>query len=396
MANTLSAYDPIFYAQEALTALMKALGLAARVYRAYDDEQTSRTKGSTIEIRVPGSFVALDGPSTAQDIVASKTSILLDKQKEVKFSVTDKELAYASQTIIEEHVVPAAYALADKIDQDLAALVDDIPYFADWTSPAGIADVTNVGRILFDNKVMVGDTANMHVMVSGVIQKELLDTNFALWQGAGPLGAETQLRGFIGTRYGMNFFANQNVPSRTSQTIADVAGAFNNGAGYPAGTKTAAVDGLTVSLTPALKKGDIMVVTGHAQQYVVAADANTDAGGAIAALTFYGSPNVQGGGLEAAVIDNAVVTFTPAGGSGATKVNSIAFHRNWAALAMAKLPDFYNGNGVSVATIQDPVSRLALRARTWTDPANDKYFVALDCLYGVKTLDGNKAVRVRD
>jgi hypothetical protein len=132
------------------------------------------------------------------------------------------------------------------------------------------------------------------------------------------------------------------------------------------------------------------------QQYVVAADANTDAGGAIAALTFFGSPLVQGGGLESAVIDNQVVTFTPAGGSGATKVNSIAFHRNWAALAMAKLPDFFDGQGARVfSTTVDAASGLAVRARTWTD-ANNSVHGRARRVGGVKTLDGNKAVRGRD
>ena len=34
--NTLGIYDPLFYAQEALIQLEKALGLAGRVHRGYD------------------------------------------------------------------------------------------------------------------------------------------------------------------------------------------------------------------------------------------------------------------------------------------------------------------------------------------------------------------------
>lgn len=397
MANVLSVYDPIFYAQEALIALEKALGLAGRVFRGYDDEQTARERGSVISIRVPGSFTAQNAPSSAQDINASSVSVTLDQWKEVKFALTDKELSYTSQRIVDEHIRPAAYALADNIDLALAALVDDVPWSVDFTSPAAVADITSARRILFDNKVSLADEALMHFMVSGVIEKELLDLQaFAQFQGAGQAGADTQMRGYLGKRYGLNFFANQNTPSRTSQTIADAIGAINNGAGYAAGIKTVSIKNITISLTPALKKGDIMVVTGHTQQYVVTADANSDGSG-IATVSFYGSPNVQGGGLEAAVVDSQVVTFTPAGGSGATKVNSIAFHRNAFALAMAKLPDFMDGQGVRVfSTPVDPASGLAVRARTWADPNNSKFLVALDVLYGVKTLDGNKAVRARD
>jgi hypothetical protein len=42
-----------------------------------------------------------------------------------------------------------------------------------------------------------------------------------------------------------------------------------------------------------------------------------------------------------------------------------------------------------------PRSRLALRARTWADGNNSKFYVAFDILFGLKTLDGNKAVRMR-
>lgn len=395
MPNTLSSYNPIFYAQEALTALEKALGLAGRVYRGYDDANTSRTKGQFIDIAVPGSFAAQDGPSSAQDVTASNIQINLSKLKEVKFALSDKELAYSSERIIQDHIRPAAYALSDKIDQDIAALFVDVPWYFDWTGPAAVGDITTARRILFDNKVPLSDEAMMNFMVSGQIEKELLDlTAFTQNQGAGQAGVDSQIRGYLGKRYGFNFFANQNAPSITSATVADLVGAVNNGAGYAAGIKTMAVNGFANNAAFAI--GDIVVVTGHAQQYVLTADVTLDGTGA-GSISFYGSPLVQGGGLESAVVNTQVVTIVKAGGSGATKVNSLAFHQNAFALAMAKLPDFYDGQGVKVfATPVDPTSRLSVRARTWADPGNDKFYVALDCLYGVKTLDGNKAVRGRD
>lgn len=396
MANTLSSYNPIFYAQEALTALEKALGMAGRVYRGFDDGNTSRTRGQFIDITVPGSFSAQDGPSAAQDITAANLQINLSSLKEVKFALGDKELSYSSERIINDHIRPAAYALADKIDQDLCALYKDVPWYADSSTPMVSGDITSVRKILFNNKVPLNDPSAVHFMLDGTAEKELLDISaFTQNQGGGDAAVASQMTGYLGTRYGMNFFANQNVQTATSATVADVAGAVNNGAGYAAGSKTMAVDGISISA--ALKAGDIMVITGHTQQYVLTADATADGAGAIASLSFYGSPNVQGGGLESAVVDNQVVTFVLSGGSGASKVQNLAFHRNAFALAMAKLPDFYDGQGVKVfATPVDPASRLSVRARTWVDPTNDKFYVALDCLYGVKTLDGNKAVRFRD
>ena len=393
MSNTLSSYDPIFYAQEALLQLEKALGLAGRVYRGYDDAGTRREYGSVVDIRIPGTFTAQNAPSSAQDITANKTQITLDQWKEVKFSLTDKELAYTNQRIIDEHIRPAAYALADNIDQALAALVDDIPWYFDWTGPAAVADVTKARQILFDNRVMISDESLMHFMVSGVIEKELLDLSaFTQWQGAGQQGVESQMRGYLGKRYGFNFFANQNTPSRTSAALADASGTVVGA--HTIGTKALAVTAFTFGAT--IKKGDIVKITGHTQQYVVTADLVLDGAGA-GTLAIFGSPFIQTGGIEAALAGGEVVTIERAGGAGATKVNSLAFHQNAFALAMAQLPDFMDGQGVKVfSTPVDPASRLSVRARTWADPGNSKFFVALDVLYGIKTLDANKAVRGRD
>jgi len=395
MPNTLSVYDPLFYAQEALIALEKSLGMAARVFRGYDDDQSGRERGSVISIRVPGAFSAQNAPSTAQDITAAETQITLDQWKEVKFSLTDKELAYTNQRIIDEHIRPAAYALADNIDQALAALYKGVPWYTDLTSPAALADITKVRQLMFDNKVTLADEAKLHFMTSGLIEKELLDLSaFTQHQGAGDQGVASQMRGYLGKRFGFNFFANQNTPTATSASVADAVGAVNNGPGYAAGIKTININGVTASAT--FKAGDIVVITGHVQQYVLTADPTIDGTGA-GSISIYGSPNVQGGGLEAAVTNGQVVTFVLSGGSGASKVQNLAFHENAFALAMAKLPDFMDGQGVKVfSTPVDPASRLSVRARTWADPNNSKFFVALDVLYGVKTLDGNKAVRARD
>lgn len=394
MSNVLGAWNPIFYAQEALVALRKRLGLAGRVYRGYDDAQTSREKGDTITIKVPSAFVAMDAPSVAQDVSTTSISMKLDQWKEVKYQLSDKELAYTSQQIITDHIEPAAYALADKIDQSLAGLVDDVPWYADWSSPAVIADITSFRAKMFANKVQLDNPQMLHAMVAGDVEGELLGLQaFTQFQGSGDAGVAAQLRGYLGTRYGFNFFANQNTPQRTNAAIADAIGAINNGPGYAAGTTLININAITANAT--LNKGDIVVITGHTQQYVVTVANAADGAGAVAGLAIFGSAFVQGGGLESAVVNGQVVTIVPAGGSGTTKTNSLAFHNGAFALGWGKLPDFYDGNGIQVFSVLDPITKLAVRARMWVDGNNSKFYVALDCLFGVKTLDGNKAIRIR-
>lgn len=394
MANVLSNYDPIFYAQEGLVALHKALGMAGRVYRGLDDSQSAREYGDTINIRVPGSFTAQDAPSTAQDINAANVSLKLNIWKEVKFALTDKELAFTQQRIIQEHVVPATYALADKIDQMLCARWVDVPWQSGWSSPAVVTDITTGFRKqLFNNKIDFSNPAKLHAMLDGSTEGDLLALQaFAQYQGSGDAGVATQMRGYLGQRYGFNFFANQNVPSVTSPTVADLAGAINNVAGYAAGATTISFDGVTISVT--IPAGTIVQVTGHTQQYALTADAVVDGTGAVAAATIYGSPFVQGGGLEAAVADNTVVTLVLPAGSGGTKSVGLAFHEGAFALGVAKLPDFMDGQGVRVFTAVDEDTRLSLRARTWADGNNSKFNVAFDILAGILTIDPNKACRL--
>lgn len=69
-------------------------------------------------------------------------------------------------------------------------------------------------------------------------------------------GVAAQMRGYLGKRLGFNFFANQNTPTLTSATVADVAGAINNGAGYAAGIKSIAIDGMTTA--GVFKAGDMV------------------------------------------------------------------------------------------------------------------------------------------
>lgn len=384
LTNTLSVYNPQFYANEALIQLEKALGMAGRVHRGYD--KAPQQRGQVINIKRPSTFTAQDAPSSAQDINASSVAISLDYWREVKFALTDKELTYTGEQIVEDHIRPAAYALADDIDQKLCALYKDVPWYADFTASAAVADITNARKILFNNRVPL-DEGRMHFMVNGTIEAELLNlAAFTQHSGAGEAGVAAQMRGSLGRRYGFEFFANQNVANHTSATVADLVAQIDNVAGYAAGATSIAVEGLTAAATLAV--GDIVVITGHTQQYVLTAVPTIDGTGDGVLSIFPG--------LEAAVDNDQVTTIVLSGGSGATKAQNLAFHRNAFALAMAPLSTMGNGLGARMAIASDPVTNLALRSRIWYEADDSEVRVALDVLYGVKTLDGNLAARIRD
>lgn len=377
MANVLSVYDPISYANEALIQLEKALGLAGRVHRGYDKEP--RQRGSVISIRKPSVFTAQDAPGSDMDINAGEVQILLNKWKEVKFALTDKELSETGEIIIDEHIRPAAYALADQIDTDLATLYADIPWFYDANATTEVQDITQTRKVMFDNSVPLDDPNMVHLMVDGALEAEFLALN--IFHNAATAGQASQgalLRGNMGTRFGLEIFANQNTPSHVKGTCDDPDLLTN---GTPAKGATS-LDLDAASVTGTLVKGDTFVIAGNTQRYAVTA-LNTASSNAFTAVAI--TP-----GLAAAPGDGAAVTV-----SLDSHVANMAFHRNFAALATAPLSDLGNAVGANIGVAEDPITQLSLRSRLWYDGDNSTVKVGLDVLYGYKTLDGNLANRLR-
>lgn len=383
MSNTLGNYNPIFYAQEGISLLYKALGMASRVYRGYEDERKAFGRGDTVAIKKPSTFTAAAAPSSgAQALATDKVNISLNSWEEVRFSLTDKELAYSGQQIINDHITPAMYALADKIDQDISGLFTQIPawYGTAGTTPSTPGDLTGIRRKLFDLKCPLDD---IHLMVDGGTEAGLLsNAAFAQWQGAAQAGVDTQMRGTLGMKYGMEIFANQNTPSFTAGT-ASVTALTVNGA-FAAGVSTINIDAAAVTGT--LVAGDSLKIAGDSNEYAVTGTF-TAAANAFTGVTITPA-------LKQAHADEDVITLKQFGGAGGVTTQNLAFHRHFAALILAPLPDFYDGQGVRVFTAVDPFTKLALRARTYAKGDDSSFNVVFDVLYGVAVLDPYKAARL--
>ncbi len=383
MSNTLGVYNPIFYANEALIYLEKALGMAARVHRGFEQERNARQVGQTISIRRPSTFTAQSAPSSAQDLATETVDIALSSWQEVKFALTDQELAYTETNggqarIINDHIRPAAYALADKIDQDGNALYKDVPWYNDAQGSASLLDLTAPYQTLFDNNVPMSE-GMLHLEVNGTQQalfQQLPAFHDASVRGAGM--TETLRRGSLGVTMGFEVFANQNVKTHTKGTLSDTTPALVGA--HAKGATSVAMDDTT--LTGTLVAGDTFVIAGNTQRYAVTALA-TASGNAITVTVT--PPLVQAYDNDSAItvnLDNHTAM--------------LAFHKNAFAFASAPLPDTIpNQLGAMVATVTDPVTGLSIRSRMFYVGDSSKVVVALDVLYGWKTLDPNLASRLR-
>lgn len=376
MANSLGNYNETFFAQEALIQLEKALGMAGRIHRGYNPDP--QTKGDTIQIRRPSVFTAQDAPSTAQDLNPDSVAIQLTKWREVKIKLTDKDLTLSSDKIIEDHIRPAAVTLADDIDQNLVALYKDVPWVNSLSNPMILNDIADLRQVQFDNKVPLRDPSMLNYMIDGTNEAILLKALSASGQQANTQDPSLR-QGSIGRLFGYDVFANQNTPKHTSGVAADFTGTVD-GANVK-GAKTLLFSAVTAGIT--YKIGDSFSISGHTQRYVITAD-GTDADGAAASVAF--EP-----GLESATVGAEVITIKL---TGAAKYQTLMFHRNAFALAMAPLSTLgADLGGARITTISDPITNLSLRARMFYEGNTSAVYVALDVLYGFKTLDRNLAVR---
>jgi len=374
-SSVLGDYNPIFYANEALQHLEKALGMAARVHRGYDAERRSFGKGDTINIRTPQTFTVQNAPGTKEGLETETTSLVLNQWKTVKFGLRDDELAFTGERLINDHIRPAAYALADNIDLALVGLWKDVAYQSAWAGSDVVADITNARKAMFDNAVPL-DAGLMHMMLDSTGEQQALSSSaFTQQQGAGDLGISSQVRGSLGQKFGFELFANQNVASSTAGG-ADVAGALT--ADVAVGATTIAVDGFGTIETQ--YAGTIVTIADEA--YTLAADITFVAGAGTMTLSSK---------IRVAALENVAVALTAID----AKSEQLAFHRNAFALAMAPLPENGNQLGANVATVSDPITGLSLRSRMYYDGDASETIVALDILYGFKTLNPKLAMRMR-
>jgi hypothetical protein len=401
MTQNINAYKPTFYAQEALELVEQALGMSTRVHRGFDAERKSFNKGDTIRIKKPSTLsTSTGGTSTTEDLVTEYTDITLDNWRQVKFALTDKELAYTGPQIIQDHIAPAAYALAHYIETQVTGLYKYIPWSLDVATPAATS-IINARKVLRDIAGSVVDRDTVHFALDSTLEAAFL--NLELFHAARIAGEGNQnqalMKGSLGTRFGVEHFVQQTLGSHTSGTVVSTTTGDKDQLGalvgaHTKGATTVSIDTLDADPgTQTIAAGDSFVIAGNSQRYVATALATLTAGANTAVSIF------------PALVDDydndAVVTFeTPGTSAGSENYSdaynySLMFHRNAFALATAPLPEIGAEAGAKMSTIVNPNTGLSLRSRLAYDDTNAKVIVTLDVLFGVKCLDPNMAVVVR-
>jgi len=382
MANSLSAVMPKILAR-GLLALREQAVMPRLVNADYSTDAARR--GDTIDVPLPSAVAATDvAPGHAApaqpDSAPSVVQISLHHWKKAGFHLTDREVLEidAEESFVPMQMAEAVRALANAVNASVHAEYAGIYGFvgSPGVTPfaAGVGDATAARRLL--NKQLAPRSDRRGVLDFDAEANALALPQFSDAEKTG--SAAVKIEGEIGRKFGIDWVADDGVPTHVAGTAADADSyTITAAAGAAAGATTVSIrsdDG-----APTLVAGDVISFAGHAQTYVVTAPATLSTGGIAVAI----AP-----ALRAAVANAAAVTVR------GSHVVNLAFHRDAFALAMRPLSvgmaDLALGNRILAMT--DAQTGLSLRLEVSRQYKQTVW--EFDVLWGVKLVRPELAVRI--
>jgi len=350
-----------------LPRLMENLTFPQLCYRDYNDTFEAG-KGDTIQVKKPVIYTASefnesDGV-TAQDVKEQSVDVTLNKLATVDVEFGAVQRATNVDDLDRLFVIPAAAALAEKINQDGLKCALDIPYYVGTagTTPDGLDDFANVAQKLDENKAPVAMRRGVWNPAALAKFRQIGDIVNANKSGT----TEALRAGSIGDIFGISNYMSQGVAKSTKTGAGTVL--IDHSGGYAAGTTEIHVDGVST----ALAAGDNLIIGGKI--YVVKTAGTLSTADQDITLTY---------GLLAAVSDNDAVTLVDAA------VHNIVFHEN--AFAFVTRPLATPAGVESYVTNQ---FGLSLRVTRGYNMQFKKEMLSCDILYGYKTMYPELACRV--
>ena len=329
--------------------------------------------GDTVNVPITPDFGEASDWAPGDTIVPSavtqtQIAVSLNKSKQMVKGFTDTELSLSAYDLIQNYATPMAKSILQAVNKDLYLELLKTSHFVDATAGLTEDSIADAATKLSENEVGLIDRRLVASpgMVGAMRKIDVfrdVDTN----------GTDSIIKdGRITRQYGFDIYEN-NIISK--YTPSDVAGSVDNTGGYAAGTTTIKVGDFADSANP-IRVGDTFKFTvGATGWYTVTG--TTQTAGDTTGITFTPA-------LDEAVLDEAVITFTPTQSLLAFVPGALAF----AARAYAAVPK--PGAQVSVIDVQG----LPVRITTWVDSSTLNLNVAYDILYGMTMVNAKRCVRI--
>lgn len=364
---------------------------ASRIYQ--DDFVSSGYKiGDTLQVRRQNHFIVGDGSvATPQSIIETVESIVVAHQYHALIAYTIQDLSLRIEDFSRLFIAPAIQEVITQMEKDIASSAEQELNF--FTGTAGVAinsftTVDTAGAKLLEQGVNIASDAYMAMTVrDGSSLKGALLNNFT------PVFNEDIVRSSaIGHLSYFDIFQSQNIKRHTagagprlhSSDALLVNGAVASGA-------TIVMDGATALITDYFVVGDVISIagvqsvnpvgraaTGQDMQWVVTANASSDAGGNITVLV---SPIIISDTLNPnrnvsnAVPDNGPVTMV-----GSHNVN-VAYPSRGLDIVC---PPLYKLQVPYASVAVDPETGLSLAVTQTGDILGYQNYMRIDLLCGFK------------
>ena len=367
--------------------------------------------GDTVRIRRPAFFGVDDysrgsnsGDIRIQNAVENSIDLKIEKQFDVSFEVSSKELAMSVDEFNERMLRPAMSAIAQKIDTYALTKINGLGGFlgpSDSGAPAGLTAPNTLGEVAAIVEKMNIQRIPMtgrKFIVSPVMQSALYGiTEFVRADIRGAATSPVE-EASLGRFMGLDTMMSQNLPTHTVGSIlstanADVACAVQ-------GDKTEGTSSLTIdagSLSGTVAAGDTVSIAyadGVTRDHVITAAA-TAAANAVAITINPGLYGIDAaavnGGTPVVVSDNAVATIRGVSTSIDDTTVGAAFHPDAFQLVFVPQPNPM-GPGTNSATVN--YKGMSLRVLQSYDHLKKRDLISVDCLVGAAAVDGRLGVRV--
>jgi len=380
ISNTLTAILPKILARGLLH--LRSRVLMTRLVNL-DYSMEAKKKGETIDVPVAASITSgavapAAYPAAPTNLTTATVQISLDNWQKASFGLTDKELGQinAQDDFITLEMTAAFEALAVDINDSIFAEYVGVYGYtgtADTTPFGAGVEVTSatLARKILNQQKCPRDNRR------GVLDFDAEANALALAQFSDAEkvgGSDVKISGEIGRKFGVDWNADDGVPTHTAGTAS---GATTSSAGYAVGVTTMT---LGSNGTGALVEGDVFTIAGDDQTYVIST----------------GDDDVSNGGtiVFAPALKVEITTAETAITVKADHVSNLVFHRDAFALAM-RAPDdalkevFTPDNSY---TMQDPVSGLVMRLEVIRMYKQTMW--ELDVLWGAKLIRAEYATRI--
>lgn len=411
--NTFLTPDVI--AREALLILEDNIVAPQMMNTSATSDFSGARVGDTIRIRRPAFFGVDDysrgsnsGNIRIQNAVENSIDLKIEKQFDVSFEVSSKELAMSVDEFNERLLRPAIVAIAQKIDTYALTKMNGLGGFlgvgdsgapAGLTAPNTLAEVAAIIEKLNNQRVPM---TNRKFLVSPAMQSALYSINEFVRADIRGIASSPVEEAALGRFMGLDTMMSQNLPTHTVGTTltsaeGDVTLAIDGGgSNLKEGVSEITVDAGAVTGT--VTAGDTLSITykdGIVRDHVVTSG-GTFAGNSLTVDINPGLYAIDAAAIDGntpdVVDDNAVVTLRGTASGPVTSFTvGAAFHPDAFQLVFVPQPNPM-GPGTNAATVN--YKGMSLRVLQSYDHIKKRDLISVDCLVGAAAVDGRLGVRV--